>query len=189
AGRNTRMRWKSWPSGTPVRCSARRSLLSNRCPATSRASSYCKPVASEAIGSWSSPPHTADTTATCRGSCPSTSASMSNFSLSTRKDLFWRAMGSFLWRIQDNAHWNRIAATAQVLREMKEFGPAYARQVVTNSRVLASQLDKWGLPVKFASQGYSASHQIHVDLEALKEKWRLGPADFADRPAANNLTV
>ncbi len=109
--------------------------------------------------------------------------------LSNRKDLFERAMGSFLWRIQDNAHWNRIAATAQVLREMKEFGPAYARQVVTNSRVLASQLDKWGLPVKFASQGFSATHQIHVDLEALKEKWGLGPADFADRLEANNLIV
>ncbi|TLZ98352.1 MAG: serine hydroxymethyltransferase [Methanobacteriota archaeon] len=109
--------------------------------------------------------------------------------LSNRKDVFDRAMGSFLWRIQDNAHWNRIAATAQVLREMKEFGPAYARQVVANSRVLASQLDKWGFPVKFASQGYSASHQIHVDVEALKEKWSLGPADFADRLEANNLIV
>ena len=109
--------------------------------------------------------------------------------LSNRKDVFGRAMGSFLWRIQDNAHWNRIAATAQVLREMKEFGPAYARQVVANSRVLASQLDKWGFPVKFASQGYSASHQIHVDVEALKEKWSLGPADFADRLEANNLIV
>jgi glycine hydroxymethyltransferase len=109
--------------------------------------------------------------------------------LSNRRDLFDRAMQTFLWRIQDNAHWNRIAATAQTLREMKEFGGAYAKQVVANTRVLASQLDKWGFPVKFASLGYSASHQIHVDLDRLKETWDLTPAGFADRLEANNLIV
>ena len=109
--------------------------------------------------------------------------------LSNRQDIFDRAMGTFLWRIQDNAHWNRIAATAQVLREMQEVGAAYAKQVVANSKVLASQLDKWGFPVKFASQGYSASHQIHVDLDALKGKWDLNSAELADRLELNNLIV
>jgi len=109
--------------------------------------------------------------------------------LSNRKDLFDRAMQTFLWRIQDNAHWNRIAATTQVLLEMKDFGPAYARQVVANSKVLGKQLDMWGFPVRFASLGYSESHQILVDLAALKDRMALSPAEFADRLETNNLIV
>jgi glycine hydroxymethyltransferase len=109
--------------------------------------------------------------------------------LSNRKDLFDRAMQTFLWRIEDNAHWNRIAATAQTLLEMKEFGPTYAKQVVANSKALGKQLDMWGFPVKFASLGYSESHQIHVDLSALRVQWDLTPAQFADRLEANNLIV
>ena len=109
--------------------------------------------------------------------------------LSNRKDLFDRAMQTFLWRIQDNAHWNRIAATAQVLLEMREFGTPYAKQVVANSKALGKQLDLWGFPVKFASLGYSESHQLHVDAVGLKDQWGLMPADFADRLETNNLIV
>jgi len=109
--------------------------------------------------------------------------------LSNRKDLFDRAMQTFLWRIQDNAHWNRIAATAQVLLEMKEFGEAYAKQVIANSKALGKQLDMWGFPLKFASLGYSGCHQIHVDQTALRDGWGLAPGQFADRLEANNLIV
>ncbi len=109
--------------------------------------------------------------------------------LSNRKDLFDRAMQTFLWRIQDNAHWNRIAATAQTLLEMQAFGGAYAKQVVMNSRALGRQLDMWKFPVKFASLGYSQSHQLHVDLNALEASWGLTAAQFADRLEANNLIV
>ncbi|TLZ84833.1 MAG: serine hydroxymethyltransferase [Methanobacteriota archaeon] len=109
--------------------------------------------------------------------------------LSNRKDLFDRAMQTFLWRIQDNAHWNRIASTAQVFLEMKEFGGAYAKQVIANSKALGKQLDLWGFPVKFASLGYSRCHQIHVDPIALQDAWGLTPAQFADRLEANNLIV
>lgn len=109
--------------------------------------------------------------------------------LSNRKDLFDRAMQTFLWRIQDNAHWNRIASTAQVLLEMKEFGPAYAKQVVANSKALGKQLDMWGFPVKFAPLGYSENHQLHVDLGLLGRTWGLTAAQFADRLETNNLIV
>jgi len=109
--------------------------------------------------------------------------------LSNRADLFDRAMDTIMWRTQDNAHWNRIAATAQVLLEMKAFGPAYAKQIVANSQALGKQLDKWGLPVKFRSLGFSQSHQLHVDVPALKEKWGLTPWEFADRLERNNLIV
>ncbi|HEY7588093.1 MAG TPA: serine hydroxymethyltransferase [Thermoplasmata archaeon] len=109
--------------------------------------------------------------------------------LAGRKDVFERALSTFLWRIQDNAHWNRIAATAQVLLEMKAFGPAYAKQIVANSRALGNQLDKWGLPIGFKGLGFSQSHQLLLDVPRLKETWGLTPAQFADRLEANNLIV
>lgn len=109
--------------------------------------------------------------------------------LSGRKDLFDRAMDTIMWRTQDNAAWNRIAATAQVLLEMKSFGTAYAKQVVANSQALGKQLDKWGFPVKFKGLGFSQSHQLHVDTAALKEGWGLAPWEFADRLEKNNLIV
>lgn len=109
--------------------------------------------------------------------------------LSNRKDLFDRAMRTFLWRIQDNAHWNRIAATAQVLLEMKAFGVPYAKQVIANAKALGKQLGMWGFPIKFAALGYSQSHQLHVDLGALTQKTGLTAAEFADRLEANHLIV
>ena len=109
--------------------------------------------------------------------------------LSNRADLFDRAMDTIMWRTQDNAHWNRIAATAHVLLEMKAFGKAYAAQVVANSQALGKQLDKWGFPVKFKDLGFSRSHQLHVDTAAMKETWGLAPGEFADRLETNNLIV
>ena len=109
--------------------------------------------------------------------------------LANRKDVFERAMSTIMWRTQDNAHWNRIASTAQVLLEMKAFGAAYAKQIVANSKALGDQLDKWGFPVKFKVQGFSQSHQLHYDAALLKERFGLTPAAFADRLEANNLIV
>lgn len=109
--------------------------------------------------------------------------------LTNRKDVHDRAMRSITWTIQDNAHWNRIAATAQVLLEMKAFGTAYAKQVVANSKALGKQLDMWGFPVKFSALGYSESHQLHIDSAVLHGKWGLGLGAFADRLEANNLIV
>lgn len=109
--------------------------------------------------------------------------------LSNRKDLFDRAMETLLWRIQDNAHWNRIAATAQVLREMKAFGPAYAKQVIANSKALGRQLEMLRFPIKFAALGFTQSHQLHVDLDALRGTWGLTAGEFADRLESNNLIV
>ena len=109
--------------------------------------------------------------------------------LTNRKDLHTRAMRSITWTVQDNSHWNRIAATAQTLLEMKSFGEVYAKQVVANSKALGKQLDMWGFPVKFASLGYSQSHQLHIDAAKLQEKWGLGVGAYADRLEANNLIV
>ncbi len=109
--------------------------------------------------------------------------------LANRKDLYDRAMDLITWRVQDNAHWNRIAAMAQALLEMKAFGSAYAKQVVANTKALGHRLDELGFPVKFASLGYSECHQLHVDPGRLKETWGLVPSAFADRCEENHLIV
>jgi glycine hydroxymethyltransferase len=109
--------------------------------------------------------------------------------LANRLDVFERAVAGITWHIEDNAHWNRIAATAHVLREMKAFGPAYADQVVRNAKALAAHLDQKGFPVQFRSHGYTESHQVVYDRSVLRDGWDLTPHAFADRLERNNLIV
>jgi glycine hydroxymethyltransferase len=75
--------------------------------------------------------------------------------------------------IIDNAHWNRIAALAQALLEMKRFGRQYANQVIRNSRALAEALDDRGVPVRCKEYGYTASHQVLLDMDRLKDSAKL----------------
>ena len=63
----------------------------------------------------------------------------------------------------DNAHWNRIAAMAVALGEMKKFGKAYATQIVRNSQTLAKALNDYGLPVICPHLGFTRSHQVILD--------------------------
>jgi glycine hydroxymethyltransferase len=63
----------------------------------------------------------------------------------------------------DNAHWNRIAALALALAEMKRFGKAYAKQIIRNSKSLAKALNDFGLPVVCRHLGFTQSHQVIVD--------------------------
>ena len=70
--------------------------------------------------------------------------------------------------IMDNAHWNRIAALAQALLEIKKFGRKYADQVIRNSRALAEALDEQGIPIRCKDYGYTASHQVLLDMDKLK---------------------
>jgi len=63
----------------------------------------------------------------------------------------------------DNAHWNRIAALALALTEMKNFGKPYAAQIVRNSKSLAEVLHDFGLPIACKHLGYTLSHQAIAD--------------------------
>ena len=63
----------------------------------------------------------------------------------------------------DNAHWNRIAAMTLALAEMKQFGKAYAKQVVRNSQSLAKALNDYGFPVNCPHLGFTRSHQVILD--------------------------
>jgi glycine hydroxymethyltransferase len=63
----------------------------------------------------------------------------------------------------DNAHWNRIAALTLALAEMKQFGKAYAQQIVRNSQALARALKDYGFPVVCQHLGFTRSHQVIVN--------------------------
>ena len=86
--------------------------------------------------------------------------------------------------VMDNAHWNRIAALAQAFLEMKKFGRQYASQVIRNSRALAEALDERGIPVRCREYGYTASHQVLLDMDRLKDG-----AQVPDRLEQANVIV
>jgi glycine hydroxymethyltransferase len=69
----------------------------------------------------------------------------------------------------DNAHWNRIAALSLTLAEMKNFGKAYAEQVIRNSKTLARALYDYGFPVVCKHLGFTQSHQVLLDYGGYKQ--------------------
>jgi glycine hydroxymethyltransferase len=64
----------------------------------------------------------------------------------------------------DNPHVNRITALGIALEEMLE-DPGYGERVIENARALACALDALGVPVRFKERGYTASHQVLLDLD------------------------
>ncbi|HDI06925.1 MAG TPA: hypothetical protein ENF76_01005 [Candidatus Bathyarchaeota archaeon] len=69
----------------------------------------------------------------------------------------------------DNAHWNRIAALTLALAELKEFGKAYARQVIRNAQTLAKTLADYGFPVACSHLGFTRSHQVLLNYGDYKK--------------------
>ncbi len=106
-----------------------------------------------------------------------------------REDLFAQMVENFTWRVGDNAHWNRIAATAQALLETKAFGKDYAKQVLRNAQALGRELEKRDLPVKFAHRGYTKSHQVHLLEAGLMKRWGIDPNEFSVRLERSDLIV
>ena len=58
-----------------------------------------------------------------------------------------------------------------------------------NAKALAAALDERGFPVKFRAQGFTESHQIHLDEAAMKKSLHLSPQEFSTAMEANNLIV
>jgi glycine hydroxymethyltransferase len=69
----------------------------------------------------------------------------------------------------DNFHMNRVAALAVTLAELIQFGKAYAQQVVRNAQVLAKSLHEEGVRLVGEEQGFTASHQVLLDVANLDE--------------------
>jgi glycine hydroxymethyltransferase len=56
---------------------------------------------------------------------------------------------------------------------MKRFGRRYASQVIRNGRALAEGLDDAGIPVRCKEYGYTASHQVLLDTDRLKDSEKI----------------
>ena len=106
-----------------------------------------------------------------------------------REDLFQQLDPALVWRIFDNAHWNRIAGLAQTLLEMERCGREYATTVVANSRALGRALADLGWPLVAEAEGFTRSHQLHLDRPRLREKFGFGAGALARRLETQRLLL
>jgi glycine hydroxymethyltransferase len=106
-----------------------------------------------------------------------------------RDDLFGQIDPALVWRVFDNAHWNRIAGLAQTLLELERVGPEYARTVVANSQALGRALSELGVPLVAEAEGFTRSHQLHLDRARLRERHAVGAGALARRLEANRLLI
>jgi len=61
----------------------------------------------------------------------------------------------------------RVAALAATLIDWREHGAAYAAQMISNARALASALDEQGIAVFAKARGYTDSHQFALEAAPL----------------------
>jgi len=106
-----------------------------------------------------------------------------------REDLFAQIDPALVWRVFDNAHWNRIAALGQTLLEFERVGAEYARTVVANSKALGRALADRGLPLIAESDGFTESHQLLIDRPALRLRHGIGPSTLARRLEKQRLLL
>jgi len=109
--------------------------------------------------------------------------------LTNSKEIDSSIRKNLTWRIVDNVHWNRIASFGQTLLEARRFGPAYAKQVIKNSKRLGKELKERGFPIMYEELGFSESHQLHIDLGELKAIYGLSINDFSVRLEKSNLII
>lgn len=109
--------------------------------------------------------------------------------LTKREDVYEKFNKKFAWTTLDNPHQNRIAALGQTLLEMQEFGPDYAKQVITNAQALARALDSNGIPIKFGHKGFTQSHQILIDIEAVEKNLGLSPMELMNLLESENIII
>ena len=106
-----------------------------------------------------------------------------------REDLFRQIDPALVWRIFDNAHWNRIAGLTQTLLELDRVGHDYASTIVENSKALGRSLSSLGLPLVAESEGFTESHQLHIDPARLRATHAVGPATLARRLERPRLLI
>jgi len=83
-----------------------------------------------------------------------------------------------------NHHLHTLPALLVATREMKQYGRAYAKQIVRNAQALGSSLDELGTPVEAREFGYTRSHMIAVNVA----QWG-GGVEVAKRLEANDIIL
>lgn len=63
-------------------------------------------------------------------------------------------------------HLHHVAAKAVAFAEALDFGEAYARQTIANAKALGQALHELGFKVLAEHRGFTASHQVAVDVRA-----------------------
>jgi len=106
-----------------------------------------------------------------------------------REDLFAQIDPALVWRIFDNAHWNRIAGLGQTLLELERCGAEYARTVIANAQALGRSLSDLGVPLVAESLGFTRSHQIHLDRTRLEASAGVRAGELARRLERQRLLI
>jgi glycine hydroxymethyltransferase len=83
-----------------------------------------------------------------------------------------------------NHHLHTLPALLVAIREMRQHAPAYASQIVRNAKTLGQALDAAGVRVEARDFGYTASHQIAVDVSSYG-----GGVAVAQHLEANDIIV
>jgi glycine hydroxymethyltransferase len=109
--------------------------------------------------------------------------------VTNREDLFAQIDPALVWRVFDNAHWNRIAALAQTLLEFERVGAEYARTVVANSKALGRALTGRELPLVGEAVGFTESHQLLIDRAELRARHGIGSGALARRLEKQRLLL
>lgn len=78
---------------------------------------------------------------------------------------------------------NKYAAQAHAMAEMAAFGDQYAGQMVANAKALAAALEREGFTVIGSERGYTATHQVVLDLI------EVGAESFENACQAANILV
>nr|MDO8114806.1 serine hydroxymethyltransferase [Candidatus Sigynarchaeota archaeon] len=73
-----------------------------------------------------------------------------------------------------NHHLHNVAGFAITLAEMMEFGKVYHGQVIKNAKALAAALAAAGFKPLCEHKGYTASHQVVLDVTGLEKTFGLG---------------
>jgi len=82
-----------------------------------------------------------------------------------KDDDFWKPIDRAVFPgVTSNHHLFSLPSLHAASLEVREFGRDYAKAVVTNARALGAALHKRGLPVAAPDLGYTASHQVAVDV-------------------------
>ena len=74
--------------------------------------------------------------------------------------------------VLSNHHLHRVPPLYFALEEIEKFGKDYVSQIMKNSKALAEQLDDFGFDVLGKQKGFTASHQVVVNVE------KQGKGDF-----------
>lgn len=87
--------------------------------------------------------------------------------------------------LYSSPHTHHMIALATTILEMKEYGKAYAQQIIRNSNALGEVLVKKGYKVRKANTGrYSENHQVHLLTEEIGHY-----RELYDKLFRNNIAV